>query len=40
MWKFVGVLALAVASFGLGYYFGQRPVGTLEHGERRGRLLH
>jgi hypothetical protein len=30
MWKFVGVLALAVASFGLGYYFGQRPVGTLE----------
>jgi hypothetical protein len=30
MWKFVGVLALALASFGLGYYFGQRPVGTLE----------
>jgi hypothetical protein len=30
MWKFVGVVALALASFGLGYYFGQRPVGTLE----------
>ncbi len=30
MWKFVGIVALAVASFGLGYYFGQRPVGTLE----------
>jgi len=30
MWKFVGVLALAIASFALGYYFGQRPVGTLK----------
>lgn len=30
MWKFVGIVALALASFGLGYYFGQRPVGTLE----------
>ncbi len=30
MWKFVGVLALVIASFALGYYFGQRPVGTLE----------
>jgi hypothetical protein len=30
MWKFVSIVALAVASFGLGYYFGQRPVGTLE----------
>lgn len=30
MWKFVGIMALAAASFGLGYYFGQRPVGTLE----------
>lgn len=30
MRKFIGVLALAIASFGLGYYFGQRPVGTLE----------
>ena len=30
MWKFVAALALAVASFGLGFYFGQRPVGTLQ----------
>lgn len=30
MWKFFGIVALAVASFGLGFYFGQRPVGTLE----------
>ena len=30
MWKFLGILALAAASFGLGYYFGQRPVGTLQ----------
>ncbi|HZH48603.1 MAG TPA: hypothetical protein VFD86_02430 [Nitrospira sp.] len=30
MWKFIGVLVMAVASFALGYYFGQRPVGTLE----------
>jgi hypothetical protein len=30
MRKFIGVLVLAVASFGLGYYFGQRPAGTLE----------
>jgi len=30
MWKFVAVLALAAASFGLGFYFGQRPVGTLQ----------
>ncbi len=30
MWKFVGILTLAVGSFALGYYFGQRPVGTLE----------
>ena len=30
MWKFIGVLVIAVASFALGYYFGQRPVGTLE----------
>ena len=30
MWKFLSILALAVASFGLGYYFGQRPVGTLQ----------
>jgi hypothetical protein len=30
MWKFLGVFALAVLSFGLGFYFGQRPVGTLQ----------
>ena len=30
MWKFVAVLALIAASFGLGFYFGQRPVGTLQ----------
>ena len=30
MWKFVAVLVLAAASFGLGFYFGQRPVGTLQ----------
>ena len=29
MWKFVAVLTLAAASFGLGFYFDQRPVGTL-----------
>jgi hypothetical protein len=29
MWKFIAVLVLAAASFGLGFYFGQRPVGTL-----------
>lgn len=30
MWKFVAVLFLTAASFGLGFYFGQRPVGTLQ----------
>ena len=30
MWKIVAVLAVAAASFGLGFYFGQRPVGTLQ----------
>lgn len=30
MWKFIGIVTLAVASFGMGFYFGQRPVGTLE----------
>jgi Tfp pilus assembly protein PilN len=30
MRKFMGVLLLALGSFALGYYFGQRPVGTLE----------
>jgi hypothetical protein len=29
MWKFIAVLVLAAVSFGLGLYFGQRPVGTL-----------
>lgn len=30
MWKFAAVFALVIASFGLGFYFGQRPVGTLQ----------
>jgi len=30
MWKFIAALVLATASFGLGFYFGQRPVGTLQ----------
>jgi molecular chaperone GrpE (heat shock protein) len=30
MWKFVGALMLVVGAFALGYYFGQRPVGTLQ----------
>ena len=30
MWKFIAALALAALSFGLGFYFGQRPVGTLQ----------
>ena len=30
MWKFVIFLALVALSFGLGFYFGQRPVGTLQ----------
>jgi hypothetical protein len=30
MLKFLGVLLLAVGAFGAGYYFGQRPVGTLQ----------
>ena len=30
MWKFLAILALAAGSFGLGFYFGQRPVGTLQ----------
>jgi hypothetical protein len=30
MWKFVAALALVAVSFGLGFYFGQRPVGTLQ----------
>ena len=30
MWKFIAVLVLTVLSFGLGFYFGQRPAGTLQ----------
>ena len=30
MWKFIAALVLATASFGLGFYYGQRPVGTLQ----------
>jgi hypothetical protein len=30
MWKFGAMLLLIAASFGLGLYFGQRPVGTLQ----------
>ena len=30
MWKFIAVLTLAAVSFGLGFYFGQRPAGTLQ----------
>jgi hypothetical protein len=30
MWKFIAVLVIAAASFGLGFYFGQRPIGTLQ----------
>ena len=30
MWKFIAVLVLTAASFGLGFYFGQRPAGTLQ----------
>ena len=30
MWKFVVFLAIVALSFGLGFYFGQRPVGTLQ----------
>jgi hypothetical protein len=30
MWKLAIVLALVALSFGVGFYFGQRPVGTLE----------
>ena len=38
MWKFMGILMLTLASFVLGYYFGQRPVGTLQ--ETVGDLQH
>src|SRR5262245_26337464 len=30
MWKFLVFLAVVALSFGLGFYFGQRPVGTLQ----------
>jgi hypothetical protein len=30
MWKFLGAFVLVVGAFGLGYYFGQRPEGTLQ----------
>jgi uncharacterized phage infection (PIP) family protein YhgE len=30
MWKLLAALTLAAASFGLGFYYGQRPVGTLQ----------
>ncbi|THJ24967.1 MAG: hypothetical protein CAF45_003235 [Nitrospira sp. CG24E] len=30
MWKFIAVFVLVAASFGLGFYFGQRPAGTLQ----------
>jgi len=29
MLKAFAIIALAIASFGIGFYFGQRPVGTL-----------
>jgi hypothetical protein len=38
MWKFIGALVLIIGSFALGYYFGQRPVGTLQ--ETVGDLQH
>lgn len=31
MLKLLGALVLAATSFGLGFYLGQRPVGTLQH---------
>lgn len=30
MLKFIGIVVLILAAFGAGYYFGQRPVGTLQ----------
>lgn len=30
MLKFIGVVLLVIGTFGAGYYFGQRPVGTLQ----------
>ena len=31
MLKTFAIIALAIASFGIGFYFGQRPVGTLQN---------
>lgn len=31
MGKAFAIITLAIASFGLGFYFGQRPVGTLQN---------
>jgi len=31
MLKAFAIIALAIASFGIGFYFGQRPVGTLQN---------
>lgn len=30
MLKFIGMVLLVIGAFGSGYYFGQRPVGTLQ----------
>jgi hypothetical protein len=38
MWRFVGALVLTLSAFSLGYYFGQRPAGTLE--QSVGDLQH
>jgi hypothetical protein len=38
MWKAIGALVLVMGSFALGYYFGQRPVGTLQ--DTIGDLQH
>ena len=38
MWKFIAVLVLTAGSFGLGFYFGQRPAGTLQ--ETAAELQH
>lgn len=31
MFKLLGALVMAATFFGLGFYFGQRPIGTLQH---------
>lgn len=30
MWKFAAAISITGLAFGLGFYFGQRPVGTLQ----------